>query len=451
MNNLLNSFMLKLFYAPDGDGSGGAATDDIQDDIAILEDLDDPDNKDDKDDLDDDDNKDDLDKDDDDDFDDDSSDKDEDKDKKRADKDDKDSDDKSDDDEDDKDKKEETEEEKKAREEAEKNKPIEAKDLSPRALKDYDKDIYKHFPELKDVLFQNKEYNKLFGSVEDAQEAREKAELLDEISATTLQGDPTELVVALKKTGDNVLEEFSNNFLVKLKDASKDLYYRVTDPIIGGALKAAFNHASKTGDKNLKLASQYMSQFIFSDSNIPEFNNGRKKEEDPEKIKLQEDRNNENRKRLQEHESAVFEYTERKLKEIITDGLDPGNVYNTFVKEALTDKIIERVGQVLKNDRAFQGQMAALWKKGVREGFTREIKSRIAHTYLAKAKRIVPGIRNKVRADAPADKQDIKRDNKGKKIIPSTNDRNKNRSTIPNDPKKIDWNKTSDDDILAAD
>ena len=94
----------------------------------------------------------------------------------------------------------------------------------------------------------------------------------------------------------------------------------------------------------------------------------------------------------------------RKLDEMIREGLDPDNVYNNFVKEALAEKVMSVVlVQSLKADKAFQGQMAALWKKAHKEGFTREDKQRIAHTYLAKAKRIMPAIRAKIRGEARTD------------------------------------------------
>ena len=57
---------------------------------------------------------------------------------------------------------------------------------------------------------------------------------------------------------------------------------------------------------------------------------------------------------------------------MIREGLDPDNVYNNFVREALADKVMARIGQSLKADKAFQGQMCALWKSAHKEGFRRE-------------------------------------------------------------------------------
>jgi hypothetical protein len=345
------------------------------------------------------------------------------------------------------------EDEKKAEEDKKKQEEqvIEAKDLTPRALKESYPKIFKEFPELKDVIFQNREYNKIYGSVEDAVEAKEKAQILDDISASTLQGDPTELLAALEKTERGRTEEFAANMLTEIRRNNSDMYYRVTDPIIASALKAAETHASKSGDKNLLLATKYLATFVFGDQNIPAFNGTKRKEQDPERIEFERQRAAEAETRYNEHQKTIYDYTEKKLDEMIREGLDPDNVYNNFVREALADKVMSRIGATLKADKAFQGQMSALWKKAHKNGFSREDKQRIAHTYLAKARRIMPAIRSKIRGEAKTDSAgNVKRDEK--KIITSGGGGNStgNGKKIPSDPKKIDWSKVSDEDILAS-
>jgi hypothetical protein len=328
---------------------------------------------------------------------------------------------------------------------------IEAKDLTPRALKESYPKIFKEFPELKDVIFQNREYNKIFGSVEDATEAREKAAILDDISATTLRGDPTELIAALEKTERGKTEEFASNMLTEIRRNNSDMYYRITDPVIASALKAAESHASKSGDKNLLLATKYLSNFVFGAQEIPAFNGTARKEKDPERIKFEKERQEEQEARYQEHSKTIYDYTEKKLDEMIREGLDPDNVYNNFVREALADKVMSRIGATLKNDKAFQGQMSALWKKAHKEGFTREAKQRIAHTYLAKAKRIMPAIRSKIRGEAKTDgSRGVERKDEKKIITSGGGGGNNNVKRIPNDPKKIDWKNTTDEDILGS-
>lgn len=333
----------------------------------------------------------------------------------------------------------------------EEQKEIEPKDLTPRALKESYPKIFKEFPELKDVIFQNREYNKIYGSVEDAIEAREKAQILDEISATTLKGDPTELIAALEKTERGSTEQFATNLLTEIRRNNSDAYYRVTDPVIASALKAAESHASKSGDKNLLLATKYLSNFVFGAQEIPAFNGNQRKEKDPERIKFERERAAEQEARNQEHSKTIYDYTEKKLDLLIREGLDPDNVYNEFVREALADKVMSRIGATLKADKAFQGQMSALWKKAHKEGFTRESKQRIAHTYLAKARRIMPAIRSKIRGEAKTDSNGNNGSAQKKIITSGGTGGGQGKKVIPNDPRKINWKTTTDEDILGSD
>lgn len=430
------------FYDPDGSGGGTGVKDDLSASLDVLND--------DADDLDVKDGDDELDLDDDNESDDLSGADDEEEDDKGADEDDKADDEDADDEKEDKEDKDEKDDKKDDKDRKDgKDKEIEARDLSPKALKEYDPKIFKAFPELKDTIFQHREYNKLFGSVEEAAEAADKAQTFDEIAGSTLQGDPTELINALEKTGKDSLERFSTSFMEEIRKASTDLYYKITDPVIAKALKAAESHAGQRNDKNLRLAVQYLSHFIFGDKDVPVFEGGRKKEPDPERLQFEEDRRTAAEEHYREHERTVYDYTERKLETMIKEGLDPDNVYNNFVKEALADKVMSRIGQTLKMDKAFQGQMAALWKRAGKEGFSRESKQRIAHTYLAKAKRIMPAIRSKIRGDVKAG-IDTKGKEKGKKDIPSGGQGGGTKKTISNDPKKIEWGKVTDMDILEA-
>ena len=80
-------------------------------------------------------------------------------------------------------------------------------------------------------------------------------------------------------------------------------------------------------------------------------------------------------------------------------------------------------------------------------------KQRIAHTYLAKAKRIMPAIRSKIRGEAKADGtgNSGNRNNEQKRQITSSGSGSgQGKKVIPNDPKKINWSKVSDEDILGS-
>ncbi len=102
--------------------------------------------------------------------------------------------------------------------------------------------------------------------------------------------------------------------------------------------------------------------------------------------------------------------------------------------------------------------MTSLWKRAEAEGFNRESLSRIVSAYLERARPIIPTVRNKYKSIALKGKADVKEDNEGnprKELkIPSSgksgraphNEGKVNLRAV--DTKKIDWNKTSDNDIF---
>jgi len=420
---LLKSFIPTTFYDPDDNA------DDVADGVSILEDFDEVDkelNPDDEEIKEDEENELDEDKDDD---------KKDDKltdDKKKKD----DVEDKTDDKKEKKDDK------------ADDKETVEPKELSIQALKESYPKILKEYPELKEAIFRVREYDKAFGSIEEANEAKEKADMLDQIAGTTLQGDPTELIRALQDTGKESLKDFAINFLPALQESNKEAYYAVTDRVTAHILSSAKAFADKRGDKNLGLAVKYISQFVFNEDDVPNLDTGRK-ELTPEQQEIISERNKIHTQRIQENEQVIHDFSRKKLTELIQTGLDPDNTYNDFVKEALTDKIIARVGATLVKDKAFQGQMAALWKRAARNGFDKDSKNLIVKTYLAKARRVMPSIRANVRGEAP-NLENGKKIERKREINTSSN-RGRTHSSIPNDPKKINWNETSDEDILASD
>lgn len=335
---------------------------------------------------------------------------------------------------------EETEEEKENTEEEEE----ETKEFSIKALKQAYPKLFKEFPEIKESIYRERKFTQIFGSVEDAEEAAEKAETFDVIANDVRSGNSRELLNSLN---EDQLKEFSLNFLPTLQSKNKDLFFAVTDRILSRALKAAVHHAHKTQDKNLAAASKFIARFAFGEDEIPDFDNEKPKA-NPEKEAWEKEKLETQRAQLIEQENTVYRVTDEKLTNIINEGFSSDDSMSSFVKSAIVEKIKIEVDSQIAKDKPFQAQITSLWKRAQREGFTKEAKSRITSAYLARARRIIPSVRAKIRSEAnkPAAK---KENNSEKRQISSTSRGNAGKSTL--DPKKIDWKKVSDEDILAGD
>ena len=329
-------------------------------------------------------------------------------------------------------------------------------EFTVRALKKEFPKIFQKFPEVKDAIFREREFTKIYGSIEDAQEAAEKAQYLDEISQELFEGKPENLIKSLKKNNEESLKIFAHTFLPELYKVDKQLYTDISDRIINTTLRIAAANAAKNGNKNLGYAVKYLSNFIFGDFDLPELkDNIKPKEKSEAERKLEEREQNIERERYQEFEQSVHSRARARLEQIVVEGLDPDDSMSKFTKEAISDKIIEKVGLIIAKDQIFQSQLASLWKKAQQGRYNQEAKSRIISAYLARARKIVPSVRNQVRKDATSRSKDDNhednnnRDNNGKRQATSSGS-GKKFSALPKDPKKIPSN-ISDEDILAMD
>ena len=160
-------------------------------------------------------------------------------------------------------------EEKEEDDEIEEDKEVE-NEFTVRALKKSYPDIFKKFPEVKDAIFRERMFTKLFGSVDEAEDASNKAQYLDTISQELFEGKSENLLKSLKKNSEESLRVFASGFLPQLFKTDKDLYHEITDHTLNHVLHVVNNNALKNGNKNLATAVKYISQFLFGEQELPE-------------------------------------------------------------------------------------------------------------------------------------------------------------------------------------
>jgi len=130
-----------------------------------------------------------------------------------------------------------------------------------------------------------------------------------------------------------------------------------------------------------------------------------------------------------------------------------------FERKQILKEARAEIDKILLGDKAFQGSLRALWKKAESTGYSSESKSRIKRAWLDRAKLIAPQVRNRLRQEAVSSRTGSKREASDDKVKLKVESE---KRTFPSgagktpaagqrrvlDPKKIDWRKTSDRDIL---
>lgn len=320
-------------------------------------------------------------------------------------------------------------------------------------------DIFKKFPELREVIFREQELSKHFGSVEEMEVAATKAGSFDTIEAALLAGDPGLIIDQLGHNAPEALALVVDNFLPKILEKSQDLYLRATTPIVEQFLYTLYEHGKTTADKNLMLSAQHASKFIFGKHEIqdPRRREGSRGPH-PAEQKLEEERKTWQQTRFKEASAEVSAVIDDTLNREILRGLDPDKKLSERQRSSLVKSIMDEIDSQLKKDTAFGKQMGSLWKRAGSADYPKDQRASIQNAFLARAKALVPSVRARLRAEWFGEKlpnSGKPKDNKEGQEPPKKRHVGNSGGPAgggkrPPSSKEVDYSKTSDMDLIEG-
>lgn len=310
-------------------------------------------------------------------------------------------------------------------------------------LKKRDPKLLKDMPELRSVLFREKQYTELFPSIEEAKDAREQTEVFSQFQRDISSGDSRTLVDALEGVGKRNLQDFVANFIPTIKEKSKDLYLGMIYP----ELKNLFRAASKSGNNDIKVSAENLHFFVFG--------NGELGSDAGLSVAKKDPRDEEITKREHALEARAYGNFFQDTSQVATKRLNfsiaksfEGSGLSDWTVKKMSDEIFSYIDSEIKKDARHMGNMNNLWKQAKSTGYTSEGKDRIINAYLSRAKLLLSKARQKVLSDAKVSAKTGPNFTKKKptRITPSGASFTKVSGKV--DAKNVDWNKTSERDML---
>jgi hypothetical protein len=315
-------------------------------------------------------------------------------------------------------------------------------------------ELFKDIPELKAAYFQLPKYQEVFADPELAKEAKGKADEYDTIEQTLIgQTDPEFLLNTLNNNAPKALVKLMKAFPATLqKIENTEAYRALANPIIEDLLYHASQYGNRTQDKNLYLAARHLANFIWA-------NGG----EIPDIAKREVAKAPSEAEQTLERERA--QYRQEKFQTAVVDiGADCATSVTSilsnklggltpFEKKMLIKEARTELDDALKKDTTLQGTLKTLWTKARQDGYSPASKERIKNAWLSRAKAVAPGIRNRLKDEAIGSRTnggDSRQEPQKKRSFISKGGlgARSNASRVL-DPHKIDWRKTSDEDILG--
>jgi len=320
-------------------------------------------------------------------------------------------------------------------------------------------DFFKDFPELRDAFFREQEFTKFFPTVEDAKDAAQDVEAFRVLRDSVLEGDPKPLMDSIEEVDEKSLEKFSLAFLPTLYRRDSALYMKAITPILENVVRSMHSQGVKSKDEDLMNAALHSSLFLFDTEDVATGKRTTvepKKEPSEEAKQLAEERKSREMERYKAFYSAVDTDISRSLRAMILKGFDPDEVFTPFLKRKCVEEVLDRIGAALEADSGHMAVMKSRWAAAGRNRYSEDEKAKITSAYLARAKSLLPSIREKVRREAldstskEARKTGERSETQAEKGEKVSVGEAKRKSGTSLDAKKLDWRKYSDLDILEG-
>jgi hypothetical protein len=261
--------------------------------------------------------------------------------------------------------------------------------------------IFKDFPGLRNTFFRERDYSKLFPTVEDARESYEQLNNLKAGEQRISQADPGDFLDLLGEYDAGKQRKFINDFLPALLAKNRPAFQAVTEPVIKHMIKSAYNDAKRNGNNNLMNSALNVHEWMFGDDKVEEPLKSQQRQEpqnDPEKERLYRENQEILRGQHQNFVDSILTESSKSITNIIGKNL-PDEV-SPFLGRSITRDIMDELAAVLRDDPSHRSNMERLLKQAAANRYSTEWKDRIRFAYLSRAKLALPTIIKKVRSQA---------------------------------------------------
>jgi hypothetical protein len=262
--------------------------------------------------------------------------------------------------------------------------------------------IFKDFPGLRDVFFRERDYSRVYPTVEDAQEAYDQLNTLKAGEQVISNGNPKDFLEILRDYDANKEAQFVESFLPSLYKTNKPAFEAITTPVIQYALRTMHRDAARNGNDNLTNSAVNVYEWLFGTEDIESGGTRqpipRQNQPDPEKENLKAERDRLLNTRHSEFIDGALNSASRKIDGIIKSSL-PEDV-GQFEVKSITREVMDRLGAVLRADSAHRSNMDRLIRNGKSDAYSEAARERLSSAFLSRAKLALPEIIKKVKAEA---------------------------------------------------
>lgn len=261
--------------------------------------------------------------------------------------------------------------------------------------------LFKEFPYLEKAYYREQQFTEVFPTINDAKEANNKSQVLDNLERDLMEGNTEKLLLAAKNEGGRAFNKIVDNYLSTLSKVDEKAYHHVIGNTIKHTIIAMVTESRRSQNDVLQNAAAILNQFVFGSSNFEQPTNLTVEEKtDP---KLDEISRRERSLINQKFETANGELHSRvnnAFRATIEANIDPKQSMTEYVRRNASREALESLESAINTDSRFRGIIDKLWENAVKNDFRKESVDKIRSAFLSKGKILLPSVIKKARNEA---------------------------------------------------
>lgn len=262
-------------------------------------------------------------------------------------------------------------------------------------------DFFKKFPFMEKMMYRDKQYTELFGSFDDAKEAHNKAESLDEFETDLLKGNTVPILKSLKEQDPKAFDKLVDNYLPALASVDKDAYAEITGNVAKLIIMNLVQRGKETGKEVYNEAALFLNEHLFGSTSFTPIKP--RVTEEPKDDKLEAERKAFIQEKFNDARGDIQTKVDNTLRATISQYIDPNDQLSAFSKKHAINEALSMLHGVINQDGDFRKHLDNLWRGAFGARFSQDSKDKIRSAYLGNAKKYLPSIIKKARAEALKD------------------------------------------------
>jgi hypothetical protein len=255
-------------------------------------------------------------------------------------------------------------------------------------------DLFKKFPAIETAMYREQRYSELLPTIKDAEEAVEKAEILDRYDKEIMSGSTETLLAAVKDSDQEAFHRIVDNYIQVLYKVDQHAYYHTIGNVIKHTIVSMVQAGKEQNSEELSEAAAILNNFIFGTTKFTHPQN-LAKEEVAEKDKAKDEEISQRERNLIEKEyntamDSLGDKVDNILKATVDKAIDPNESMSGYVKDIATGKVLEGLENLISRDVRFKNIYDRLWERAFQNDFDKESMDKIKAAYLSKARTLLP-------------------------------------------------------------